>query len=149
MLNPALGDAPARPTVFTPTSTVTEPPTRSYERISVGGGLVVVGGGAVVVVAGVVVVGAGGRVVVVLTSGTVVVDAVSVVVVVVVDVVGMLGVVSLPGSVVGAAGPARDVAIVVVGTIALGVSVTWSRTLPTAAAATNTAVVVTASQIRT
>jgi hypothetical protein len=32
--------------------------------------------------------------------------------------------------------------------MAVGVSVTWSRTLPTAAAATNTAAVVTASQIR-
>lgn len=138
--------------MLAPTSTVTEPPTRPYERISVGGGLVVVVGGAVVVVAGVavvvVVVGAGGRVVVVLTSGTVVVGA-AIVVVDVVDVGGMLVVGSLSGSVVGVAGPARDVAIVVVGTIALGVSVTWSRTLPTAAAATSTAVVVTASQIRT
>jgi hypothetical protein len=73
----------------------------------------------------------------------------AIVVVDVVDVGGMLVVGSLSGSVVGVAGLARDVAIVVVGTIALGVSVTWSRTLPTAAAATSTAVVVTASQIRT
>jgi hypothetical protein len=140
MLNPALGDAPARPTVLAPTSTVTEPPTSSYERISVTGALVVV----VVVV---VVVAAGGRVVVVLTLGTEVVDAMMVVVV---DVAGAAGVpvVGTTGSVVGVAGPASEVAIVVVGTMALGVSVTWSRTLPTAAAATNTAVAVTASQIR-
>jgi hypothetical protein len=41
------------------------------------------------------------------------------------------------------------VVVEVVGTIAAGASVTWSRTLPTAAAATITAVAVTASQTST
>lgn len=40
------------------------------------------------------------------------------------------------------------VVVVVMGAIAAGASVTWSRTLPTAAAATNTAAAVTASQSR-
>ena len=93
-------------------------------------------------------VGAAGRVVVVLTSGTVVVDAAMVVVVDVVVGAGTVVAGSTAGSVVGTAGLAREVVTVVVGTMAAGVSVTWSRTLPTAAAATNTAVVVTASQIR-
>jgi len=77
----------------------------------------------------------------------VVVDT-TIVVVVDVVVVGdsvVLGVRS--GFVVVGEGPAGE-GFVVVGTIAVGVSVTWSRTLPTAAAAMNTAVVVTASQIR-
>ena len=69
MLNPALGDAPARWTVLLPTSTVTEPPTRSYERISVEGG-----GASWLLVVWWLVVGVGGCVVVVLALGTVVVD---------------------------------------------------------------------------
>ena len=132
-----------------PTSTVTEPPTRPYERISAVGGLVVVVvvvGGVVVVV---VVVGSGGPVVVVLPLGTVVVDEAMVVVVDVVAGAGMLVVGAGEGSVGGVTGLAREVVVAVIGTMAAGVSVTWSRTLPTAAAATRTAVVVTASQTRT
>jgi hypothetical protein len=76
ILNPAFGEAPASCTVELPISTVTEPPTSSYERISLAGGgvvlvvLVVVGGGLggfVVVVGG----GLGGFVVV--AAGAVVV----------------------------------------------------------------------------
>ncbi|MGB9358530.1 MAG: hypothetical protein WCC01_08240 [Acidimicrobiia bacterium] len=122
---------------------MTTPPIRSYERMSVGGGtvVVVVAGAEVVVVVGagldgvvVVVVGAAAVVVVLLADG--------VVVVVVEDDASTV--------VVGTDEPDVEAVIVeVVGTIAAGVSVTWSRTLPTAAAATNTAVAVTASQTST
>ena len=83
-----------------------------------------------------------------LTSGTVVVEPTTVVVVNVGVIVGAGVGGSDPGSVPGRAGSASEVSIVVVGTMAVGVSVTWSRTLPTAATATKTAVVVTASQTR-
>ena len=101
-------------------------------------------------VGGVVVgVGGGGRVVVVVALGTVEVGGATVVVVDEVTGAGKLVVGAGVGSVVGVTGLAREVVVAVIGTIAAGVSVTWSRTLPTAAAATRTAVVVTASQTRT
>lgn len=102
-------------------------------------------GGVVVVV----VVGAGGPVVVVLALGTVVLDEAMVVVVDDVAGAGTLVMGAGAGSVVGVDGVAREVVVAVIGTMAAGVSVTWLRTLPTAAAATRTAVVVTASQTRT
>ncbi len=143
MLNLDFGDAPARWTVSDPTSTVTTPPTRSYERISVAGGLVVVVGAAVVVVDRD---GSDDRVVVVV-DGTVVVVVVGVVVVGAAEVVVVVdaSAVDVGTDESGTAPMVVDV----VGIIAVGVSVTWSRTLPTAAAATNTAVAVTASQTRT
>lgn len=120
MLNPAFGDAPARPTVPLPTSTVTEPPISSYDRISVVGAMVVVVGAAVVVV------GAGGSVVVALTSGNVVVGAMVVVVGVVVEVVvGAVVAGAYPTSAAGSDGLAGPgVVTVVVGIMAVGVSVT-------------------------
>jgi hypothetical protein len=107
-----------------------------------------VAGAEVVVAAGVVVVvvdGAGsvGRVVLVVGEGVVVAAAVVVGAgeVVVVDEAA-----AVDGGTVESGGAPRMVEVV--GIIAVGVSVTWSRTLPTAAAATNTAVAVTASQMR-
>lgn len=137
MLNPDFGDAPARWTVSGPTSTVTTPPTRSYDRMSVAGGEVVVAAAVVVVIDGA---GSVGRVVVVVDGSVVVVVGAGDVVVV--D--------DTPPVDVGLdESGAAPMEVDVVGIIAVGVSVTWSRTLPTAAAATNTAVAVTASQTRT
>ena len=136
MLNPDFGEAPDRLTVEEPTSTVTTPPIRSYDRMSVAGGTVVVVGAVVVVVVGTDSIGA----------DVVVVGAMVVVVLVVdgrdVDVVVDGDTPAVVGADESGAGAA---AAAVVGTIAVGASVTWSRTLPTAAAATTTAVVVTAS----
>jgi len=127
--------------VSDPTSTVTTPPTKSYDRMSVAGAEVVVAAGVVVVVVD----GAGsvGRVVLVVGEGVVVAAAVVVGAgeVVVVDEAA-----AVDGGTVESGGAPRMVEVV--GIIAVGVSVTWSRTLPTAAAATNTAVAVTASQMR-
>ena len=97
----------------------------------------------------VVVVGGGGGVVVVVALGTVEVGGAKVVVEDEVSGAGTLVVGAGAGSVAGVTGLAREVVVAVIGTIAAGDSVTWSRTLPTAAAATRTAVVVTASQTRT
>ena len=120
MLNPAFGDAPARPTVPLPTSTATEPPISSYDRISVVGAMVVVVGAAVVVVGG------GGSVVVALTSGNVGVGAMVVGVGVVVEVVvGAVVAGADPTSAAGSDGLAGpSVVTVVVGIMAVGVSVT-------------------------
>ena len=96
-----------------PISTVTEPPIRSYERISVDGGVVAVGVGVVVVVVGV-----GGCVVVVLASGTMVVDVAVVLVVGVVVVGGTVVAGADPVSVVEVGGLARGVATAVVGIMA-------------------------------
>lgn len=157
MVYPGFGDAPARRTVPSPISTETDPPTRSYDLISVEGTLVVVVVWAeVVVVAGAASTGSGsgseaGGAVVVWTVVGVSDDVV--VVVAGVEVVEAVESSMGAGAIeVGSTGSTTKcsvllIAIVVGGSIAVGVSVTWSRTLLTAAEAMSTAVTVTTSQM--
>ena len=118
MLKPDFGEAPARSTVEEPISTVTTPPIRSYERMSVGGGTVVV----VVARAEVVVVVEAG------SDGVVVVVVGAAVVVVVLLADGAVAAVvedDASAAVVGTDDSGVATAVVeVVGIIAVGVSVT-------------------------